>query len=52
MTYISISEMFFYSGILLMIFTGAAALSCAAVFAVTGRKLREQLEKEYGKPER
>lgn len=45
------SELFFYGGILIMILSAAAGLICTTVFSVTGRRLKEQLEKEYGKPE-
>ena len=48
---LSVSELFLYGGILAMILSAAAGLICITVFSVTGRRLKEQLEKEYGKLE-
>lgn len=45
------SELLFYGGILAMVLSVAAGLICITVFSITGRRLKEQLEKEYGKPE-
>ena len=48
---LSVSELILYGGIAAMVLSGILALLCITVFSITGRKLKEQLEKEYGKPE-
>lgn len=42
------SELIFYCGIALAVAAVIIALICAAVFAVTGKRLRKRLEQEYG----
>ncbi|MBD5552386.1 MAG: hypothetical protein HDQ96_14650 [Lachnospiraceae bacterium] len=48
---LSVSELILYGGISAMVLSGILALLCITVFSITGRKLKEQLEKEYGKQE-
>lgn len=44
------SEILLLAGIVLMAVATIGAIACMVVFKLTGRKLRERLEKEYGKP--
>lgn len=44
------SEMFLYAGIAIMVISALAALSVGIMFAMKGKKLRQKLEEEYGKP--
>lgn len=46
------SEFLFYGGIALMAVTALAAIISVIVFRITGRKIKDTLEGEYGKPER
>ncbi len=46
----SVSEVWFYGGIALVILAVVLSLAGAAVFSYTGRRLRRKLEEEYGKP--
>lgn len=50
MSGLSGSELLFYGGIAVMAGAVAAALLCAVLFAVTGRRLKRKLEEEYGRP--
>lgn len=45
---LSVSENFFYGGILIMILAVFCFIFCFTVFYLTGRKLRKKLEQEYG----
>lgn len=49
MSHLSGSELLLYGGIAVMAFTAVSAVVCIAAFSITRRKLKEQLEKEYGK---
>ena len=40
-----------YGGIALMVLAVLVGLGCIVVFGITGRKIRNILEKEYGKPQ-
>ncbi len=44
------SELLFYIGIAVMVFSTVIEVLCISVFMFTGRKLKEKLEQEYGKP--
>lgn len=44
------SESLFYGGIAVMAAAVAAGILCAVIFHMTGRKLKQKLEQEYGKP--
>ncbi len=46
------SEFLFYGGIALMAVTAMAAIISVIVFRITGKKIKDTLEGEYGKPER
>lgn len=46
---LSESELLFYGGIVIMAAAGLLAAVSAAVFTVTGKKIRKKLEQEYGK---
>lgn len=46
------SELLFYGGIVLMIAAAFIALLCIVIFVLSGKKLKLQLEREYGKPQR
>ncbi|MGN0158805.1 MAG: hypothetical protein ACI39W_06675 [Brotaphodocola sp.] len=52
MLHLSGSELLFWGGILIMISSVIAAFAGMIVFVLTGRMIRRQLEREYGKPER
>lgn len=43
------SEWLFYGGLAIMAAAVLLTILCIIVFAVTGRKLKMKLEKEYGK---
>ena len=49
--HLSISQLLFYGGIAVTAGAAIAMAVCAAVFTVTGRKLKAALEEEYGKPQ-
>lgn len=44
------SETLLVVGIAVMVFAVVAALICVIVFILTGKNLKEQLEREYGNP--
>ena len=44
------SEWLFYSGIVIMALSVIATVISIAIFKISGKKLKIQLEKEYGKP--
>lgn len=46
---LSVSEMIFYGGIMVMASACVLAVICAAIFIITGKRLKERLEQEYGK---
>jgi len=46
------SEFLFYGGIALMAVTAMAAIISVIVFRISGKKIKDALEGEYGKPER
>lgn len=43
------SELWFYGGIVLMTAAVVLTVLCIIIFNISGRKLRNKLEKEYGK---
>jgi len=45
------SEMLLYGGITIMAAAGVLTVVCIVVFTLTGRKLKKELEQEYGKPQ-
>lgn len=47
---LSSSEIIFYGGITVMAATCVLAVICIIVFTLTGKRLKERLEQEYGKP--
>lgn len=47
---LSVSELLSLIGIVFMAAASMTAIICVVVFTLTGRKLRERLEQEYGKP--
>ncbi|MCI9331538.1 MAG: hypothetical protein HFG05_05110 [Oscillibacter sp.] len=42
-------ELLFYSGLVLMGMSAAAAVAAAVIFRVSGKRLKARLEAEYGK---
>ena len=44
------SDILFLTGTVFMAAASMTAIICVVVFTLTGRKLRERLEQEYGKP--
>ena len=44
-------DIWFYGGIAIMILAVLAGIGDIVVFGHTGKKLRNKLEKEYGKPQ-
>ncbi len=50
MLQLSTSQLLFYGGIAGIAVSVIAMAVSAAVFKATGRKIRKDLEKEYGKP--
>ena len=44
-------DIWFYGGIAIMILAVLAGIGDIVVFGFTGKKLRNKLEKEYGKPQ-
>jgi len=48
----SVSELIFYGGIVVMAAACVLAVVCAIIFTITGKRLKERLEQEYGKPRR
>ena len=44
-------DIWFYGGIAIMILAVLAVIGDIVVFGITGKKLRNKLEKEYGKPQ-
>lgn len=49
MVHLSGNELLLYGGLAVMALSLVLAVVCIAVFAVTGRKIKRQLEQEYGK---
>ncbi len=45
------TDAWLYGGIALMVLAVLVGLGCIVVFGITGRKIRNKLEKEYGKPQ-
>lgn len=43
------SELWFYGGIVLMAVAVVLALLCIVMFRISGKRLRNKLEKDYGK---
>ncbi len=46
---LSESELLFYGGIVIMSAAAVLAVAGTVIFYITGRKLKKNLEKEYGK---
>lgn len=46
------SEILCYGGLAVMAASVAAALLCAVIFSITGKKLKEKLMQEYGEQQR
>ena len=44
-------DIWFYGGIAIMILAVLAGIGDIVVFGITGKKLRNKLEKEYGTPQ-
>lgn len=44
-------DIWFYGGIAIMILAVLAGIGDIVVFGITGKKLRNKLEKKYGKPQ-
>ena len=51
MLQLSGGEWLFYGGISIMGTAVMLAIVCVAVFGISGKTLKKQLEEEYGKPE-
>lgn len=49
---LSQSELLLWGGIAVMAISAGVGIISIALSAVTGRKLKKKLEKEYGKPQR
>lgn len=45
------TDVWFYGGIALMVLAVLVGLGCIVVFCITGKRIRNKLEKEYGKPQ-
>lgn len=45
----SVTEIFFYGGIVTMIVAVVLAILCIIIFTVTGKQIRRKLEQDYGK---
>lgn len=45
---LTISELLFYGGIIVVAGTLVLALVCFCIFYISGKKLKYQLEQEYG----
>lgn len=48
---LSQTDAWLYGGIALMVLAVLVGLGCIVVFGITGREIRNKLEKEYGKPQ-
>lgn len=48
--HLSVSECLLYGGITAMAVAIIASFVCMAVFRSTGKKIRDLMEQEYGKP--
>lgn len=48
----SSGEMLIYVGIAIMVVVIVLTIICISIFRITGRKLKRQLEEEYGEPQR
>lgn len=48
---LSVSELLFYLGIALMLFTVFVTIICIIGFRISGEKIKKKLESEYGKPQ-
>ena len=48
---LSVSELLFYGGLVIMAAAVLAMVICTLIFTFTGRKLKRKLEQEYGKPQ-
>ena len=48
----TLTELFFYGGIALMVVAAVLSILTAGVLWLTGHRLRSKLEKEYGKKQR
>lgn len=46
---LSSSELLLYGGLIIMIAAVISAVLCISVFIFSGRKLKDKLEREYGK---
>lgn len=49
MSYLSISEQLFYGGIAMMLFAVLITGIAICVFSISGKRIKRQLENEYGK---
>lgn len=49
MLHLSSSEMLLYGGVAIMLAAVVSAAITTAIFKLTGKRLKEKLEKEYGK---
>ena len=45
---LSVSELLFYGGLVIMAAAVLAMVICTVIFTFTGRKLKRKLEQEYG----
>lgn len=45
------SELLFYGGLAVMTAVAVLSVLCIALFRITGKKLKEKLEQEYGEPQ-
>lgn len=46
---LSVSELLFYLGIAVMVFTVFVTIICIIGFRISGKKIKKKLESEYGK---
>lgn len=52
MSGLSVSQLLFYGGMAVMALSALGGIAASVIFAVSGRRLRRNLEEEYGKKRR
>lgn len=49
MLHLTQGEIFLYCGVAALVFAVVSAIVCIIIFTVTGKKIRQKLEQDYGK---